>query len=201
MKILKPIIWIIVIIAVVGGVYIVFKSLNNSADNKLVKLNDEIAHLKNTVVPIKYKVKKQNDDMLTVVVKFMDLDSNVIAKEKFELKGTTVSFDFMVAKFKNGYVAFPYKIFTDQIAAEDGILLYKYYEKNNYPQVYFSKNSKKAFRDGIEVLYDKIRKKDIEDLDVFGSMVQNHPSASGRINNNTYKIIVHTKGGLEIQKD
>lgn len=198
---IKPVIWILIAIALIGTTYVVFKSLNGSADKKIENLNEQIVKLKNVVVPIRYKIKSQKDDKIKVVVKFLDLDSNLIEKKTFELKGNTVSFDFMLIKFQNGYIAFPYKIFTDKIAPENGIILFDYYEKNNFPQVYYSVSSNKSFNDGIKALYKKIKENDIENLEVFGSMVQNHPAASGKAIGDTYKIVVHTKGGLEIQND
>ncbi len=200
MKPSKIIIWIIVILAISTGTYFLFRNIGEKQDKKIEQLNNEIARLKQETVPIRYKIKDYDDTSITVVVKFYDLDSNLINKHSFTMKGTTVSFDFQVVKFQNGHIAFPVKIFTDKIAPEKGIELYKYYEKGGFPEVYYSKSSSKKFNDGIEIIYDKIKNNDIEDLEVFGSMVQNSiPGA--RKDNDVYKIIVHTKGGIEIRKD
>lgn len=198
---IKPVIWILIAIAIIASIFFVFKSLNKNADKKIEALNEQIANLKSVVVPIRYKITSKKDDKIKVVVKYLDLDSNLIKKKTYELEGNIVSFDFMVVKFQNGYIAFPYKIFTDKIAPQNGIVLFDDYEINNFPKIYYSEKSNKKFNEGIKALYKKIKENDIEDLEVFGSMVQNHPSAVDNTIDKIYKIVIHTKGGVEIQKD
>ncbi len=200
MKPSKILIWVIVILAISTGTYFLFRNIGKKQNKKIEQLNNEIVRLKQEIVPIRYKIKNYDDSTLTVVVKFYDLDSNLITKHSFTMKGTTVAFDFQVVKFQNGHIAFPVKIFTDKIAPENGLKLFKYYEKGDFPEVYFSRASSNKFNDGIEIIYNKVKNNDTENLEVFGSMVQNSiPGASK--DHDVYKIIVHTKGGIEIRKD
>lgn len=204
MKILKPLLWIIIIIAVVAaGLFIINKGIDWQM-KKIDKLEKEITWLKSETTPIRYRVIKKNGNMLSVAVKFYDLDGKQIGKTKqYDLKGNTVSFDFYLAKFNDQYIAIPYKIFTDEIKPEDGISLYENYEENGFPMIYKSVNSSNAFNQGIKALYEKIKSGDFQDMkNVFGNMVQNHPKAdSSKIDDNIYKIIVHKLGGLEIIED
>lgn len=204
MKILKPLLWIIIIVAIVAAGLFVINSGIDWQIKKIDKLKKEISFLKSEITPIRYKVIKKNGDMLSVALKFYDLDGNQIGKTRqYELKGNTVSFDFYLAKFNDEYIAIPYKIFTDEIKPEDGISLYENYEERDFPMIYKSINSSKAFNQGIKALYEKIKSGDFQDMkNVFGNMVQNHPKAdSSKIDDSTYKIIVHKKGGIEIIED
>ena len=200
MKLLKPLIWIILIVALIAAGIFAFNKIvvKGSQKEKIAKLNEAISSLKEVTVPLRYKVISKTRDTMTVAVKFYDLDGQQIGKtQKFRLKGNTVSFDFYVAEFNNQYVAFPYKIFTDLMKPENGIIIYKYYEQNKFPMIYYSKNSSKAFGLGIEALFEKIKSGNIEDMkNIFGNMLQNSPKAdSNRIDDSTYKIAVHKNGG------
>lgn len=205
MKILKPIIWIIIIIAIVAGGLYLMKNVVNNQEKQIAKLKDEISSLKEVITPIRYKVTSRNGDMMTVAVKFYDLDSNKIGKtQKFELKGNTVSFDFYIIEYNKQFLAIPYKIFTDMIKPEDGTVIYNYYEEDEFPMIYYSKNSTKGFSQGINALYKKIKSGDIQDMkNIFGNMVQNHPQANGSQNQDmSYKIVFHKNvGTIKILED
>jgi hypothetical protein len=206
MKIRKPLFWIIVVLAIVTGVLYL---LSKQQQKKINKLKNEISFLENeNNVPIRYKILGKKDGKLIVSVKFYDLDGKEIGKPKrYELRGNTVSFDFYVVKFDSTYLAFPKKIFTDMIKPIDGIKLYSAYEENGYPMIYSSSSKKlnRNFKSGIKDLYQKLKSGDLKDIkNVFGNMVQLHPSAAdsnNTIDKNVYKIIVHTKGGIEIQQE
>ncbi len=203
MKLKAIIILIFVIGAIIAGVFFISK-LTNNQEKKIEKLNDEIAFLKTETQPIRFKVTDRKNGETTVLVKFYNLENKEIGKKEFTMKGTTISFDFYVVKFDNGYVAFPYKIFSDEIQASNGTLLYDFYEKNNFPMTFFKDDASKNFKEGIKALYEKIKAGNIENIDnIFGSMVQNNASAT--TNNRDidvwYKIIVHTAGGIEIIED
>ncbi len=205
MKLLKPLIWIVLIVAIIAAGIFVLNKLVNWQEIRIKKLNEEISSLKEVITPIRYKVINKKDSILTVAVKFYDLDGTQIGKtQKFKLKGNTVSFDFYVVQFGSQYIAFPYKIFTDLISPENGTVIYKYYEQNKYPMIYYSQNSNKAFKQGIKALYEKIKSGDIQDMkNIFGNMVQNHPKAdSSRIDNSTYKIVIHKNvGSIKIEEE
>lgn len=198
---------ILIILLIIGAgaaaVYLIFLK-TKSQEEKIARLNEQIEFLKSEQMPIRYKIKSRENGKTNFIVKFYDLENNKISKEKFSLKGSTISFDFYVVEFKEGYIAFPYKIFSDEVKAEDGIVLFKYYEKNNFPMTYFRKDASKVFNEGIEALFEKIKSGDIEDIDnIFGSMVQNNTTLAtkNRDVDKWYKIIVHTKGGIEIIED
>ena len=195
-------IWVIilaVILVVSGTVYFLFLG-TKSQEQKIKDLENEISFLKEETIPVRYKIISQQNDEIEVSVKFYDLDGQKITKQRYKMQGTVVSFDFYVVKMGDKYIAFPYKIFTDKIEPENGIFLYENYENEGFPMIFYSKNSSKLFSEGIEALYNKIKEEDIEDIDnIFGNMVQNAPQTmQNGIEGTIYKIVVHTKGGIEL---
>jgi len=204
MKFLKPLIIIILVLVVIASaVYFLFLQ-TKSQEEKIAQLNEQIAFLKAETLPIRFKVISRQDDETTVLVKFYNLEEKEVAKQEFTLKGKLISFDFIVVKFDKGYIAFPSKIFSEEIKASEGVVLFDYYLKNNFPMTYYKKDASKEYNEGIIALFEKISSNDIEGFsDIFGSMVQNNSST---VNNNRdidvwYKIVVHTAGGIEIIED
>ncbi len=177
---------------------------------KISQLNKQIAFLKQEVVPIRFKILDRRNDTIYFSMKFYDLDHNVVyfydengEKHDFvriKIPGRELSFDFIVVPISDRFVAFPYKVFSDAIAPKYGLVLFKYYDRDNFPQIYYSENSTPAFNSGMAALFQKIKKGDIEDIKgIFGSMVQDVQNFSqfkvGRI----YRIVFHpAKGGIEI---
>ncbi|MBN2662096.1 MAG: hypothetical protein JXR68_00480 [Bacteroidales bacterium] len=201
MRKLKNFLIFLIIISVIGVfLYFIFLKTETQLE-KIEKLNDEIALLKTEYQPIKFKVTHRQNGQTTVLVKFFNLESQEVGKQEFTLKGTIVSFDFMVVQFDNGYLALPYKIFTDEIEAVSGIELYQFYEKNGFPQTLFKKDASNDYNNGVKALFDKIKSGNINDIEnIFGSMVQNNSSVvtNNRDIDQWFKIISHTAGGIEI---
>ena len=196
----KTILILLGVVLVLGiGVYFVFLG-TKSQEKKIADLEKEISFLKEEMTPVRYKIISQQGDQVEVSLKFYDLDGKEIAKQHFTMKGSDVSFDFYVVKTGDRYVAIPYRLFTDKIKPQDGKLLYKYYEKDDYPMIFYSKQSPKLFNEGIKALYGKIKSGEVDDIEnIFGNMVQNAPQTmKNEIENKVYKIVVHTKGGIEI---
>lgn len=199
MKSKKPFAILIAFVIVVQAVFFISKAVNKQ-ENKLKDLEQEIEFLKEEQVPIRYKIISQKENEIEVSVKFYDLDGNEINKQRFTLEGTVASFDFYVVKMTNKYIAFPSKLFSDKIKPQDAISLFEYYEKSNFPMIFNSKNSSDLFKIGIENLFAQIKSGNLEEIEnVFGNMVQNAlQTMQNGVEGNVYKIVVHTKGGIEI---
>ncbi|MBN2893130.1 MAG: hypothetical protein JXL97_14770 [Bacteroidales bacterium] len=195
----KPLAIILLLIVVAVAVYFVFLGTKNQ-EKKIKALENEIEFLKEEQVPIRYKIISQENDEIEVSVKFYDLDGKEIAKERFKMPGTVASFDFYVVKMANKYIAFPTKIFTDKIEPKNGTSLYSFYENEGFPMIFYSESSGKLFNEGIKALYEKLKSGDLENIEnIFGNMVQNAPQTiANGVEGTVFKIVVHTKGGIEL---
>lgn len=202
MKAKSIITFVILLISAVIFVYLVFIGTKEQT-KRIADLEKEISFLKEDITPIRYKILSQDNENTELSVKYYDLDGNEFATKKYNINGSKVSFDFFVVKIEEKYVAFPSKIFSDKIATKDGINIFSDYEKNKYPMIFYSKDANKAYSNGIISLFEKIRVNDIEDIEnIFGNSVQNINQLNDKNDlNKTYKIIVHTKGGIEIVEE
>ncbi len=115
------------------------------------------------------------------------------------MPGEELSFDFYVIPVKDRYVAFPSKIFTDKIAANDGIVLYEHYNSEGYPAIFNSSEMNPELLEGLKDVYFKVKSGQIDSLsEHFGNMVHDIKEFKSFIPENVYSIVTHTKGGIEI---
>lgn len=186
-------------VLLIGMIILILPSCIKEQKKQIRKLEDKIALLKEENTPIRFKIKDKTNDSITVTVKFYNADKKEINSFTRKLNGQELSFDFYVVPVKNKHVAFPAKIFTDRIAPDKGISLYKYYNKEGYPGIFSSKDIDKDLYKGLKDLYLNIQNNQMDSIsEHFGNMVHDFKKVKSFIPGNVYSIITHTKGGIEI---
>jgi hypothetical protein len=203
---MKKLIVTVLIIGIIGvGGYYIFKFYKGHQEKQIAKLEQKIHFLKAETTPIRFLILEKDTGSIKFVIKFLDQDNLEFIKDTITLKGQELSFDFYVVPVKDSLnrevkVAFPYKLFTNKIAPENGLSLFNYYDDEGFPQVFFSKNVDDDYIRLMTELFTKVKNKDTEDIKgVFGSMVQDIQFQNEFMPGNAYEIIVHTKGGIEIK--
>jgi len=162
-------------------------------------LEDNIALLKEENIPLRFKIIEKANDSIRLVVKFYNADNKEINKIEHKLHGQELSFDFYVVPVKDRYVAFPSKIFTDKIAANDGVELYEQYNEEGYPAIFNSSAMNPELYDGLKSVYFKVKTGQLDSLNEhFGNMVHDIKEFKSFLPENVYSIVTHTKGGIEI---
>lgn len=181
---------------------IFISSCINRQKNKIKQLEDNIALLKEENIPLRFKILEKSNDSILLVVKFYNADNKEINKFEQKLHGEELSFDFYVVPVRDRYVAFPSKIFTDKIAANDGIILYELYNKEDYPAIFNSSEINPELYEGLKDVYLKIKSGQLDSLNQhFGNMVHDIKEFKSFLIENVYSIVTHTKGGIEIVKE
>jgi hypothetical protein len=204
---MKKLLVTLLILGVIGvGGYYGFKWYKGRQEKQIAQLEEKIHFLKEVTTPIRFLILEKDSAQITFVIKFLDQDNTEFAKDTISIQGQELSFDFYVVPVKDTIgrevkVAFPYKVFTNSIAPEDGISLFKYYDDQGFPQVFLSSSIKDtAYVRLMSELFTKVKNKDTEDIKgVFGSMVQDIRYQNEFEPGKAYEIIVHTKGGIEIK--
>ena len=178
---------------------LVTSSCIQNQKNKIKQLEDNIALLKEENTPVKFKILEKTADSISLVVKFYNADNKEINKIEQKLYGQELSFDFYVVPVKDRYVAFPAKIFTDKMAADNGIILYDYYNLEDYPAVFYSKDINADLYEGLKDVYQKVKAGQLDSLNEhFGNMVHDIKEFKSFLPENVYTVVTHTKGGIEI---
>jgi len=195
----------LIIILILAGLLLVFGIfyfITQIQENKISKLESKIDLLKEETIPLRFKILKKENGYINFALKLYDSDDNEIIRKEFQLKGTQLSFDFVVLPVNDKYLAFPYKIFTDEIAPENGELLYDLYDKNGFPQIYNTANIDKDVYASLTSIFELLKTNNTDELDgIFGSMVQDVKKYNEFTEYQIYKVVIHTKGGIEIIED
>ena len=205
----KLIITIIIIGALVAGVYYGFKFLTKEQGKTIAKLEEKIHFLKEETVPVRFKILEKDSANIKFLIKFYEQGAEeAFIADTITLPGQELSFDFYVVPVQDEKnkrevkIAFPYKIFTNTMPAKDGISLFNYYDDKDFPQVFNSADADTAYVNRMSELFAKIKVGDTEEIDgIFGSMVQDIRFQNEFMENHVYQIIIHTKGGIEIQEN
>lgn len=200
MKKIRILISIILLIIVI---VVLFKYCIKYQENKIAKLEEKIEQIKSETVPLKFIILERDSNTIRFVIKFIDVAGNTISKDTLKLEGSELSLDFYSVPLNDDYyIAFPYKVFTDVIAPDDGILLYDYYNVNGFPQIYANDEYDDDVREGLQQLFELIlagHETEIEGQ--FGNMVHDLKHIQQFRTNEVYKVVSRTKGGIEVMTD
>lgn len=199
MKLKKIIFGIVITGLLIIGAGILFKQCIKSQKEKLENLRSHISELKKEIVPIKFDIEDKTNKKITVEVRFYNTSEELLAKEHFTLIGNELTFDFQMVMFNNHYIGFPWKLYTDIMPPDSGKLLQQYYTKEGFPAIYKSQTSNDNIEEGIQVLYEKLMQEKTDSLPGnFGSAVHDLHRVREFLPHHTYKIVLRTKGGIEI---
>lgn len=177
---------------------------------RIATLEGTIHLLKEETVPVKFRVMSRTEDTVSLRIKFYDADGGEIGEPlDLSMKGKELSFDFVVVKARSDstgeerYLAFPYRVFTDMIAAADGNVLFDRYDSAGMPMVFASGDATVDLKRALVETFARVRKLDLAAED-FGSMVHDlslkdisRPFLEGV----TYKIAARAKGGIEVMEE
>ncbi len=199
----KILIGILIIGAIAAAGYYGVDYLTKRQEKKIAKLEDKINFLKKETVPMRFKILKKDTAEISFAVKFYDQDSLEFYSDTVTLQGQELSFDFNVVPIKKDLsIAFPVKIFTNKIPAKDGMSLFKYYDDHGFPQTMSINGADEEYINLMTELFGKIKNGKTEDIKgIYGSMVQDIAKLNEFQVNHIYKIVIHTKGGIEVVED
>lgn len=189
-------------VLLVWGANKVLKSVVDWQKEVIAKLEKSIAYLKGELILARFTITDRktisimgtNINYLTVFVGFYDYKNVKINSKYFTMKGKEFNFDFDLVKDNKGNViAFPSKIYTELMAPKNGIDISSLYVKNGFPEIYKSNKISSDSKDFIKNLYANYKSENLYS----GSAVHDIPAKRFELNR-SYRVILHTKGGLEV---
>lgn len=190
------------ILGFIGLVIIALYFLTDEQEEKIEKLENDISFLREESIPLKFKIIEKNDSSFHFAIKLLDADEKEIGKETMTMKGKELAFDFIMIQIKRKYIAFPYKIFTDEIAPDNGVDLISMYNDNGFPAIFYYKGMNIRQKEILEDIFTKIRYNEYTDeKGQFGNVIHDIKSFKSFDTGQVYSIVVHTKGGLEVYKE
>jgi hypothetical protein len=189
-------------VAVGALVFGVFGVLTCNQQKKIAQLEEHIDKLKAVQTPIRFKITERTDEDFEVALKYFDANDEVINRVEKKFKGSELSLDFVEFKVKDSYVAFPYKMYSDEIAPDDGYLMLNDYDKAGFPQIFYQKGLNPELKKGLQKLFENLKENKVNPFETyFGNMVHDLKGVKNYQTGVVYKVIVHTKGGIEVVED
>ena len=181
----------------------------NTQEEQITKLEDKIHFLKEETVPLRFKILEKDSLNIKILLKFYEQDEQeAFIVDTLSLEGQELSFDFYIVPIKDVKnnrdvkLGFPYKIFTNKMAAKNGIKLFNYYDEHGFPQVFNNAKADTVYMNRMTELFEKIKKGDTEKIKgIYGNMVQDIKNLNEFEVNHVYQIIIHSKGGIEIKEN
>jgi len=162
------------------------------------KLEIQLYNLMKTQTPIKFKILKKTEDSLYIKVKYYNLEELEIVEKNYTIKGNELAFDFYVFNRNEKHFAFPYLIFSDQVAPSDGIDIANDYNSNGFPEIFDFKEIDRQKFEYLSEKYNQILRKNLTFGEDFGNSVHDIKEFKQFDIGVVYKISVHSKGGIEI---
>ncbi len=201
-----------VFILILAGSFVVFYYLREQ--QKIIQnLEDRIKNLKETSVPLRFMILPDNEGIIKARFRFYSADGKEISVFEQAWEGDELVIDSMVVPVADKYIAFPSKVFTDAVAPRDGMLLFSFYDRQGFPEIYgydgLDENTRQSLKElfqqviSIESIREdlpfqvNVREKELE-KNMFGNAVHDIKRIKTFEKGRVYALAVHTKGGIEI---
>jgi len=178
---------------------IVMRNCNRSQERKIEELKARIDELQDLQTLLQFRVTGRDSNVVEFELELLNADGQEVAKKALVMKGHEINFDFIVVHLDSSYLAFPYKIFTDQIAPDNGFDLMPLYNQDGFPAVYQGNGYSEDLKAGIETLFRHLQGGDFYKLPgYFGSAVHDVKGIRRFLPDQDYRIVIRRKGGVEI---
>lgn len=167
--------------------------------DKIERLEETVLSLRETHTPVRFRIENRTADSVFVLLKLQKADESEISKTYLKLKGNELFIDFISVPVGNRFLAFPYRVFTDFMPPDSGLALMPLYLVDDLPLIYHNDSLDFPSRDILRDLMRSIQKNGtMVDDKSFGTAVHDIKQFKSFQTGITYKVITHTKGGIEI---
>ncbi len=194
---LKALLIVFIAAAIVSGSLFGVKSLQN---RRMRALESGIAALQSETVPLRFMVLAREDDSVTVRVRLYDLGGTEIGFMETNLPGRQVFFDFIAMPYNKTWLAFPYRIFTEKVPPAEGVDLSMLVAPEGMPLTYRGGPLDRRALEKLGELHASMVRGDVP-KGSFGNAVHDVAELASFSLETVYKIVVRTKGGIEILED
>lgn len=221
----SPLIGVLLILAsFAAGGYLLLQYSNASQKRQISYLEHLSERLTSETVPLKFMILSRENDEIKARVKLYDLSGREVATLEKSWPGTELYIDMLLVPVRSGrgsrdgsrdgsaaadsWLAFPYRIFTDKLAAASGSVLFDSYDQGGFPEVFAGADWSAEERAAISSYFAAARKSADAGTPAtsaakgaFGSAVHEVSSLAKFDLGIVYKVVCRLKGGVEIMED
>jgi hypothetical protein len=213
----SPLLGIAIIVAsfALGG-YLWVQHEASMQKERIAYLEGLSERLRSETVPLKFMILSRSEGAIKAKVKLYDLAGREVAAVEKSWPGSRLYVDILLipvrgekeAKGADSWLAFPYRIFTDELAAASGSLLFEAYDEGGFPEVLkgtaWSAKEEAAIRTSF-ARAQRLAKGNLPATDAvkgaFGSAVHEAVGLSSFEEGVVYKVLCRVKGGVEIMEE
>ena len=192
---------ILVILLIVGGVLF---GVNRCQAGEIKTLEQQVEYLETEFVPMEFEITKKSDSEIKLKAIFYDLEGDKVGSKSIKIEGNELNIDFRTKKIsENGYIFFPYGIYSDKVPMLESIKLYDEYDNKGFPAIYngitdvkdnegeeLNRKSKKFIEEQLEVEFY-----DIKNVESGGVALHDLENISNFKKNTIYKVVCHPSTG------
>jgi hypothetical protein len=208
--------WLIIVVSVVGGGYLWMQDLNRFQNRQIAYLEGLESRLKSETAPLKFMIESREGGEVKAKLKLYDLSGRELSSMEKSWPGTKLYVDMLLFPVRadsasgpaDSYLSFPYRVFTDQLPAASGTMLFDSYDSAGFPEVFRGVRWSPKEEATIKSAFASARRRAASGLpaagDVkgsFGSAVHEVSSLASLEEGLVYKVICRVKGGVEIMED
>jgi hypothetical protein len=168
--------------------------------SRLDGLKEAVAALEEETVALRFKILERGPDGISFRLRFYDRDGTEVGTAEKKIGGQSLFIDFQVVKAEAGYIAFPERVFTDTVAANQGLSLLSSYDRNGFPAILDKKTLAPSERKAFASLFLAVKQGRAPQAS-FGSAVHDVKDLAGFDVGTVYKIVSRKKGGIEVLED
>jgi hypothetical protein len=190
--------------------------MSSSQKERIAYLEGAASNLKAQTVPLKFMVLSRDGGAIKARIKLLDLSGQEVAVIEKSWPGRELYIDMLLEPVRtlrqgqaaDAWLAFPYRVFTDEVSAASGSLLFDAYDTGGFPGVLEGAPWSSGERKALAAAFADARRKAAAGLPaadaskgVFGSAAHEVSGISSFEVGIVYKLICRAKGGIEIAED
>jgi hypothetical protein len=184
------------VLALLGTLFLLIRI----QESDIAALEKSIADMKAESIALRFMVLSRDQGEMTFKLKLYDADGTELSSMQESLPGQSLFIDFVSVPVAGSYLAFPHRVFTEKIAAVDGISLFGLYDSDGFPEVFARSGlDPKALR-ALKALFGKVKSGDLPRT-AFGNAVHDVKELGSFEPGLIYKVVSRKLGGLEIMED
>jgi hypothetical protein len=211
----SPVLGALLFLATIAAAgYFWFQAADSAQRKKIAYLEDLSTRLRSETVPLKFMVLSREGGEIRARLRLYDLKGSEVAALEKSWPGAELYVDMLLIPMRTGsgkpdsWIAFPYRVFTDKLAAASGLLLFDAYDEGGFPGVLGGIEWSPEEKAVLVAAFASARKSAAAGLPAtgaakgaFGSAVHEVSSLSKFEEGVVYKVVCRVKGGTEIMED
>jgi hypothetical protein len=194
---IKAVLAIALIAAAAAGILYGLKHIQTL---KLRALEDGIAALESETVPLRFKILSRDGRGVSLRIRLYDLAGKEVGMTEATLPGRQAFFDFLTVSRDGAWLAFPYRLFSEELAPADGIDLSPLVAPAGLPLTYGGGSLNAEALEELGAIYGDLLSGKAP-RSYFGNAVHDVAELGAFSLDAVYKVVVRKKGGIEIMED